>query len=392
MARLRVRVELSRGGAGVPLHKLASVVEEARKFLLMLGDDVKVDASKGEWLGFDFDHEALNFTAEFVGPVTAEQVASFYAAFDGTTPLRRATIAQFARITDAIDEDELIGFGLFGAGSAAAEPEEWRCLSRRDALRIAEEMQLLIGAAEQEGGSHLPAVTDSGSRLFRRAGRESEGDLAERLARVESKVDQHSAMIGDLRSQSAMTEQSFRNLLGAVENFCDQAAHQIERASPVVLAAAPVAKKRAPRWALAAIAGALGVAAIFASWRLWPARPAEAVIAKSPVPSAPIAPAAPVAAAPAETPRPAPMRIEIEASEPAWISVTDPDGDRLAVGVIEPGKPRTLDVDGPVMLRTGNAGGLLVKLNGKPLGAIGPRGKVRQIAFKDGKFTISSLE
>src|SRR5580658_5361071 len=116
MARLRVRVELSRGGAGVPLQKLASVVEEARKFFLMLGEDVAVDQTRGEWLGFDFDHEALHFTAEYVGPVTAEQVTAFYAAFDGTTSLRRATIAQFAHITDAIGEDELIGFGLFEAG------------------------------------------------------------------------------------------------------------------------------------------------------------------------------------------------------------------------------------------------------------------------------------
>ena len=267
MARLRVRVELSRGGAGVPLHKLASVVEEARKFFLMLAEDVKVDPSKGEWLGFDFDHEALNFTAEYVGPVTAEQVAAFNAAFDGTTSLRRSTIAQFAHITDAIEEDELIGFGLFQA--SGSEPDEWRCLSRRDALRITEEMQVLIGAAE-EGGSHLRAVTDSASQLFRRATRESEGDLAERLARVESKVDQHSAMIGDLRSQATVTEQSFRNLLSAVENFCDQAAHQIERISPAALQEPASAKKRMPRWAIAVLAGVLGLAAIVVSWRMEP--------------------------------------------------------------------------------------------------------------------------
>src|SRR5579883_2497051 len=108
MARLRIRIELSRGGVGVPLGKLASVVDEAQKFLRMLAEDIHVD-SNGEWLGFDFDHESLNFTAEFTGPVTAEQVAAFHAAFDGTTSLQRATIAQFARITNAIDEDELIG-------------------------------------------------------------------------------------------------------------------------------------------------------------------------------------------------------------------------------------------------------------------------------------------
>ena len=102
MARLRIRIELNRGGVGVPLHKLASVVEQAQKFFHMLADDVHVDQTKGEWLGFDFEHESLNFTAEFVGPVTPEQVSAFQAAFDGTTSLRRATISQFAGIADAI--------------------------------------------------------------------------------------------------------------------------------------------------------------------------------------------------------------------------------------------------------------------------------------------------
>jgi hypothetical protein len=63
-------------------------------------------------MAFDFDRESLNFTAEYVGPVSAEQVRAFCAAFDGVTSLRRATIAQFTRIADAIGEDELIGFGL----------------------------------------------------------------------------------------------------------------------------------------------------------------------------------------------------------------------------------------------------------------------------------------
>src|SRR5215469_18918671 len=113
MARLRVRIELSRGGVGVPLHKLASVVQEAQNFFKMLADDVQIDHQRGEWLGFDFDNQSLNFTAEYVGPVTQEQIQAFYAAFDGTTSLRRATIAQFTQITEAIGEDELIGFGLY---------------------------------------------------------------------------------------------------------------------------------------------------------------------------------------------------------------------------------------------------------------------------------------
>ena len=40
MARLRVRIELNRRMAGVPLEKMASVVEETRKFFYLLSEDV----------------------------------------------------------------------------------------------------------------------------------------------------------------------------------------------------------------------------------------------------------------------------------------------------------------------------------------------------------------
>ena len=84
-------MELNRGGVGVPLHKLASVVDEAQKFFRMLGEDVHIDNGSGVWLGCDFDNKSLNFTAEYVGPVEPAQIREFYAAFDGVTQLRRAT-------------------------------------------------------------------------------------------------------------------------------------------------------------------------------------------------------------------------------------------------------------------------------------------------------------
>ena len=258
MARLRIRIELNRGGVGVPLHKLASVVDEAQKFFYLLTEDVQIDQTKGEWLGFDFGNESLNFTAEFVGPVTAEQVAAFHAAFDGTTSLRRATISQFARITDAIEQDELIGFGLY-LSDEGSEPAEWRCLSRRDALRITEEIQLLIAASgEEERESHLPAVatTGAGARLFsdrRERGleaakwaayvREVEANVDRRITRVEQALEGQSVLIEDLHVKSASTEDSVRKLLTAVEGFCAQTTRQLEAISAPA-AAAPVADSR----------------------------------------------------------------------------------------------------------------------------------------------------
>jgi hypothetical protein len=260
MSRLRVRIELNRGGVGVPLDKLASVVQQAQSFFRMLGDDVHIDQSPGDWLGFEFDHESLNFTAEFVGAVTPEQVAEFHAAFDGTTPLRRATIAQFARIADAIEEDEVIGFGLYL--NESDDPGEWRCLSRRDALRIAEEIQVLLGAGQVGQESHLPVAPDAATSaryLFGRrdrsveaakltgAVREVEASLSKRISRLEGEVADHSGHIHDLRSKSLEAEQSMGRLLSAVEGFCEQAAMRLETvATPALSSAAAAGVSRAP--------------------------------------------------------------------------------------------------------------------------------------------------
>src|ERR1700733_8781406 len=112
MSRLRVRIELNRRMSGAPLHKMASVGEETRKFSYLLSEDVHMEADRGEWLASDFDTESLTFTAEYAGPVSSEQVHAFGAAFSGATSLRKTTIAQFTRIADFLGEDELVGFGF----------------------------------------------------------------------------------------------------------------------------------------------------------------------------------------------------------------------------------------------------------------------------------------
>ncbi len=166
MARLRIRIELNRRMAGVPLDKMASVVEETRKFFYLLSEDVRMEADRGEWLASDFDAESLNFTAEYGGPVSAEQVQAFGAAFSELLRLlRRVTIAQFTRIADFLGEDELVGFGLYQSDQEP-EPTEWRCLSKRDAMRFGEEIKLLAEAAGEAVARN--AIARSNERKYRR--------------------------------------------------------------------------------------------------------------------------------------------------------------------------------------------------------------------------------
>lgn len=417
MARLRIRIELSSGGIGVPLRKLASVLVESQKFLNLLTEDVRADKQNGEWLGFDFDRENLNYTAEYVGPITNSQVEAFNAAFSGTTSLRRDTIGQFLRITDSIGDDEVIGFGLY-RGEGDTEPGEWRCLSRRDALRIADEVKVLLGAGQ---APYLPEVGDRalGARIFgdrrdRHTGESSalekvrsvESGIVTRMQRLESQVEQHSGLIQDLRTQSNATESSVLGLLSTFESFCEQATRKIEQIAvppvPAIAAEVPLPLPRSWKpWIMAATA-IIAAALVGGAW-FW-LSPPQVVKAKQETPapsvskenlpkenppkeSSPIVqPAVQTASAPEpklpETP--AAMEVELDATDPTWVSMRDGEGTNLLAQLLVPGTPRTVTLTKSAILRVGNAGGLVVHLNGRPIGSIGPSGQVREVEFKNG--------
>jgi hypothetical protein len=255
MARLRVRIELNRRMAGVPLDKMASVVEETRKFFCLLSEDVHIRAERGEWLASDFDAESLNFTAEYAGPVSAEQVHAFGAAFAGATSLRKTTIAQFTRIADFLGEDELVGFGLYQSDQEI-EPTEWRCLSKRDAMRFGEEIKLLAQAAgEQLPETQLPAVMNgsiAGRRLFKdrrerealaadpsKAVREMESNLSHRILLLEGEVAEQTRKMQQISGNPEAAEERFQKLLSAMETFWAQAPRQFPQLSAPEIQSAP---------------------------------------------------------------------------------------------------------------------------------------------------------
>jgi hypothetical protein len=254
MARLRVRVELNRRMSGVPLDKMASVVEETRKFFYLLSEDVEIQADRGEWLASDFDAESLNFTAEYGGPVSAEQAHAFGAAFAGATSLRKTTIAQFTRIADFLGEDELVGFGLYQS-DREIEPTEWRCLSKRDAMRFGEEIKLLAQAAgEHSTETQLPAVMNgsiAGRRLFKdrrerealaadpsKAVREIESNLSQRIGLLEGELAEQTRKMQLISGNPEAAEERFQKLLSAMETFWAQAPRQFPQLpSPTELSA-----------------------------------------------------------------------------------------------------------------------------------------------------------
>lgn len=64
------------------------------------------------------------------------------------------------------------------------------------------------------------------------------------------------------------------------------------------------------------------------------------------------------------------------------------DGNYLFSGTLEAAETRSVEAAGELLLRFGNAGGVTVTLNGKPLGPMGPKGQVRTVQFTSGGFQI----
>lgn len=69
--------------------------------------------------------------------------------------------------------------------------------------------------------------------------------------------------------------------------------------------------------------------------------------------------------------------------------MTPAGGGTLIDRLLEPGEPTSVTLEGPARLRAGNAGGLVATVGGKPVGPIGPHGKVREVdIYADGSFRL----
>ena len=131
---------------------------------------------------------------------------------------------------------------------------------------------------------------------------------------------------------------------------------------------------------------------------------ASASVERPPVETAASSPPRPAADSPkqaaAEPPKPsapsekpsapnpnAAVRVELTADETVWV-LAQGDGKYLFSGTLEANQTRTVEANDKVLLRLGNAGGVTITLNCKPIGAVGPKGQVRTVQFTSGGFQI----
>ncbi len=170
----------------------------------------------------------------------------------------------------------------------------------------------------------------------------------------------------------------------------------------------------------ASLAGFVVVLLACSAFYAWWSRPPQVAVAKpQPLPQV-VQPSAPPAPAPALTPAaPAPepvltpaehapvqvaasaetrtvnginqVVLNLSATEKTWLSITS-DGKRLFSGFLEPSQTKTLTGVEAARMTVGNAGGLEVRLNGKPIGPIGKSGQVRVVVFTPDNFEVLPLD
>ena len=81
------------------------------------------------------------------------------------------------------------------------------------------------------------------------------------------------------------------------------------------------------------------------------------------------------------------VHVEITADEAVWM-LARADGKYAFSATMDAHTTRTVEGVKEVTLRLGNAGGVTISLNGKPIGPAGPKGQVRTIQFTSGGFQI----
>jgi cytoskeleton protein RodZ len=83
--------------------------------------------------------------------------------------------------------------------------------------------------------------------------------------------------------------------------------------------------------------------------------------------------------------------LNLAATEKTWLSITS-EGKRVFSGFLEPSQTKTLTGLDAARMTVGNAGGINVQLNGKPIGPIGKSGQVRVVLFTPDNFEVLPLE
>lgn len=81
------------------------------------------------------------------------------------------------------------------------------------------------------------------------------------------------------------------------------------------------------------------------------------------------------------------FHIQLAAIERSWLSIVA-DGKEVFSGTLDAAETKVLEGRESARIRTGNAGGLTFRFNGREIGVLGPRGQVRTVVFTKDDYKV----
>jgi len=226
-------------------------------------------------------------------------------------------------------------------------------------------------------------------------------------------VKQYAAIVGVKEAEFRASIEALAAAVEAPVSLGAQAPPPVRPMDPIVLDSNRTYFQSAKLGA--SVAGLVAVVLACSGFYAWWTRSAEAASAKprmlppvvrpvsQPVPVSPPPETATVQVT-ADAPSPATITgisqtvdginhvvLNLSATEKTWLSITS-EGKRLFSGFLEPSQTKTLTGLDVAQMTVGNAGGIEVRLNGKPIGPIGKSGQVRRVVFTPDNFEVLPLE
>jgi len=158
MNNLRLRVELNKGGVGIPLDQLGNIVKKTQQFLAAAGEDIGFEGDPGDWVAHNFENGSVMFDCSRLDEQTRDimdygyQVLRNVMENDLSDPelnlrISDATRIRYARISEAIAPDETVSLELYRNGKDM--PSRQFELTKESATKI---MEMVPQVANYYGG------------------------------------------------------------------------------------------------------------------------------------------------------------------------------------------------------------------------------------------------
>jgi cytoskeleton protein RodZ len=87
-----------------------------------------------------------------------------------------------------------------------------------------------------------------------------------------------------------------------------------------------------------------------------------------------------------------PARVVIRATADSWVQIRDTDQSTIFIRVLKAGESYRVPDHPGMSLRTGNAGGLEITVDGEPAPSIGPNGAIRNVPLEPQSLVSSATK